>query len=59
MNRILVGGIVKSRSGGHTFNIRCVNDEESNKIKNLVIKTLVLNGYVLTVENAMYDNKEV
>ena len=57
MNRVIVGGIVKNHSGGCVFKITCVDEEQSNIVKDTVVKTLVLSGIVCTVENAMYDKK--
>ena len=58
MNRVIIGGIFKNHSRDCVFKITCLDEEQSNMVKDLVVKTLVLSGVVCTVENAMFDNKK-
>ena len=55
--RIVVDGIVKSRSGGYCFRIRALDEDDLNFVKDRVVNNLVLSGVVCTVEMGFYDRK--
>ena len=58
--RVVIGGIVKGMGGGYVFKIRAGCDEDINRVKDLIVSNLVLNGVVCTVDMGFYDlNREV